>query len=244
MIRRFVFEKYDDKYIPTLGTKISKKDVLYNDKKIEMTMMIWDVIGQQSFKTIHKSAFKGAKGAFMVCDLTRKETFDNLKYWVSSICKVAKEIPFIIIGNKNDLLNKEVEEEMLKNLAEEYGQHYIMTSAKTGENVEKAFNLLGSFIIESKKSINVNLEVEHESEGIEKLQDELIMKFCEFYGNDLDICMPIVRNQYSKCNIDFNNASKDDLVKVSDKFVEILKKYTDEKKAMMAKNSFKNILNR
>ena len=72
LIRRFVFDKYDDKYISTLGTKISKKDVLYNDKKIEMTMMIWDVIGQQSFKSIHKSAFKGAKGAFIVCDLTRK----------------------------------------------------------------------------------------------------------------------------------------------------------------------------
>ena len=76
LIRRFVLENFDDKYIQTLGTKVSKKELSApnvdpsGDMKIDMT--IWDIMGQKGFRELLKEAyFYGAKGILAVCDSTR-----------------------------------------------------------------------------------------------------------------------------------------------------------------------------
>lgn len=169
LIRRFVEDKYEDKYLTTIGTKVSKKRIAVKDPKlddgeIDYTMMVWDIMGQQGFRHLLAEAyFDGAGGAIGVCDITRKETFNELKSWIESIQKICGEIPIILLGNKSDLKDSaqvKAEElrvlamknigsgwnEQWKKMAAEGRGPFLLTSAKTGENVEEAFKRLGEMM--------------------------------------------------------------------------------------------------
>ena len=154
LVRKFVFEMFDDKYISTLGTKISKKQLVYNnlipDCSINLTLLVWDVMGQRDFYKFHDVAFTGCKGGLIISDVTRKETIENCQYWQKSLFKSVGEIPIIILGNKIDLAEKfETEVEFFKNFTTEQKIPNFLTSAKTGENVETAFQLLGKEMIKT-----------------------------------------------------------------------------------------------
>ena len=146
LIRKFVYDVYSDKYIGTLGTKVSKKVVNIGDKQV--TMLIWDLMGEHEFRRIQMTAFKGTQGALIVCDLSRKETLEGFDFWPKSLFEVTGELPIIFLGNKNDLPNKEITESDIKPYAEKYGTEYYLTSAKTGEHVEEAFHNLARKIVE------------------------------------------------------------------------------------------------
>ena len=90
LIRRFVHGKYDDEYISTLGTVVTKKSIETNPKG-NLTMMIWDISGQNEFKRIHNSAFKNAKGGIAVCDITKPETAENLSDWIRTLRDISGE---------------------------------------------------------------------------------------------------------------------------------------------------------
>jgi small GTP-binding protein len=152
MIRKFVYNEFSDKYISTLGTKISKKTMTYenfmNKMDVELNLIIWDVMGQNEYKIFHESACEGSQGALIVCDITRDDTIMNWSFWESSLFKVTGQIPIILIGNKNDLFNKhEYELQILKELSTEFKHPLYLTSARTGENVEQVFNTLGEIIL-------------------------------------------------------------------------------------------------
>ncbi len=146
LIRKYVYDVYSDKYIGTLGTKVSKKVVNIGDKQV--TMLIWDLMGEHEFRRIQMTAFKGTQGALIVCDLTRKETLEGFDFWPENLFSVTGEVPIIFLGNKNDLPNKEISEEDIRRYAEKYGTEYYLTSAKTGEHVEEAFLNLAKKIVE------------------------------------------------------------------------------------------------
>ncbi len=149
LIRRYVLDVFDDKYIDTLGTKVSKKQIILkkDDREINLTLSIWDVLGQQDFKNIQSMAFKGSKGAMFVCDITRKETLDNLRNWHRRVTEVAGNIPFLILANKSDLNEQYTfTEAELKDFAEDLGAPYFLTSAKKGDNVIKSFYKIGDYI--------------------------------------------------------------------------------------------------
>ncbi len=149
-IRRYVLDKFDDKYIVTIGTKLSKKDITYRftDSQILLTLLIWDIIGQKEFKRLHSMYYSGAKGAIVVCDITRKETLESVHGWISSIFKVTGEIPLVIIGNKNDLKDRaELSSDDVQRVASKYDAPFFFTSAKTGENVDQTFKALGKRIL-------------------------------------------------------------------------------------------------
>src|SRR5207249_1578112 len=76
LIRRFVVDKFSDDYITTIGTKVTKKDLRFDqgNRTVDLSMMIWDVLGQKGYKGIQESAFRGARGVILVFDLTRPET--------------------------------------------------------------------------------------------------------------------------------------------------------------------------
>jgi len=142
LVRRFVIDKYDDAYIQTIGAKVMKKNVQIRmgEKAYDVTLMLWDVMGQKHFKIIESVAFQHIAGAFVVCDMTRKTTMENVKYWVDALQNVAGKTPVIILANKVDLSNQaEYEEGDVAKKAAELGAEYYMTSARTGENVERAF---------------------------------------------------------------------------------------------------------
>ena len=148
MIRRYVHDEFDDRYITTLGTKISKK-VLQLDN-VELTFQIWDIIGNINYHKIQSQYYLGSEGAFIIFDVTRRDTFDNIMNWADAFLKVAPKAKFILIANKIDLDATFDYATEMKDLAVVYGGHAFATSAKTGENVEEAFKTLAEALIPKK----------------------------------------------------------------------------------------------
>jgi small GTP-binding protein len=151
LIKKFVYDKFDDKYIMTFGTKVTKKSVCIarGGDDFELTMMIWDILGQRVHDSLHATYYQGAAGALLVCDVTRRETFQGLEEWARVFRNVCPETPIIFLGNKSDLADSaQVTEADLSGLAAKYGTIHYMTSAKTGTHVEDSFLRLGRTIVE------------------------------------------------------------------------------------------------
>ncbi len=156
LIRKYVYDDFDDKYLMTIGTKITKKTMVIKsdpdgpgpDEEINLTIMISDIVGQVEFERIHKQYYRGSKGGLFVCDLTKKDTLERMEWWLNSFKEVAGDVPIILLGNKVDLKDKhEISFEDIAKFAKKFNCPYFLTSAKTGENVERVFQNMGKRVI-------------------------------------------------------------------------------------------------
>ena len=154
LISRFVLDQFDDKYLMTLGTKVSKKTLSLKDSahgNVNLTLMVWDIVGLSGYHSqLHSAHFKGAKGALLVCDVTRFDTYECMSAWAEQIIKASGNIPLVFLGNKSDL-DSQVTREDLEGIAKRYSTEYFLTSAKTGRNVQEAFEALGKRILKAQK---------------------------------------------------------------------------------------------
>ena len=150
LIRRFIHDQFDDRYISTLGAKVSKKELVVgtDGEPIDVDMTIWDIMGEKGFRELLKEAyFHGAQGVLAVCDVTRMETLTDLDEWVAAVVKVTGKIPVEFLANKVDLKEEQVvTAQDLESAAKAHGAPFLFTSAKTGENVEQAFAELAKMI--------------------------------------------------------------------------------------------------
>lgn len=148
LIRRFVSDQFDDKYIVTVGAKVVKRDtVIQRDgRDVRVTLMIWDILGQRMHDSLHAAYYQGGSGALIVCDLTRRETFEHIPAWIDAFRKVAPEACLVLLGNKSDLPGWAVKEEDLGRMGEHYGAPTYLTSAKVGSNVEAAFKKIAELM--------------------------------------------------------------------------------------------------
>ncbi len=151
LIRRFIHDQFDDRYISTLGAKVSKKEVTVpgpNSSEIAIDMTIWDIMGEKGFRELLKEAyFHGAQGILAVCDITRKDTLAELHDWIGAVSKVTGTIPIQFLANKVDLRDQmQVSEDEVRKVAASHSSAYLFTSAKTGEGVEKGFEGLAKMI--------------------------------------------------------------------------------------------------
>ncbi|TFG69611.1 MAG: GTP-binding protein [Methanomassiliicoccus sp.] len=153
MIRRYVLDVFDDKYIATIGTKVTKKEIEAKNAKTgetqKIVLLIWDIMGQPSFREVLREAyFYGAEGALAVCDLTSKESLGELRYWIKAMTSTTGEIPIVFLGNKYDLKDDvRIDSKDLEVFAMKHGAPALLTSAKTGYNVENAFATLVDMIL-------------------------------------------------------------------------------------------------
>ena len=159
MIQKFVHDIFDDKYISTLGTKVTSKEMTIQhpekDATVEMKFMIWDVMGQKDYERFQQRAFTGSQGGLLVCDVTRIETLHNLPDWVTNLFNVTTQIPIIVIGNKNDLLEqKQFDIKDLESYASTFEVPSFLTSAKTGENINEVFILLAQNMIKADSNVS------------------------------------------------------------------------------------------
>ncbi|KAM3514578.1 hypothetical protein MY11210_001813 [Beauveria gryllotalpidicola] len=111
-----------------------------------MKLSLWDTAGQETYKSVTRSYFRGASGALLVFDLSRKQTFDHVTDWLSDLRQIAEpDIVVILVGNKADLVaDDETKRQVSRQQAQEWARgngvlEYVETSAKSGENVESAF---------------------------------------------------------------------------------------------------------
>jgi len=144
-MRRFVENQFSLTYKFTIGVDFLIKKVEFEKGRLAK-LSIWDVGGQERFKSLRRSFYKGTDGALLVFDLSRANTFYKLKDWLTDMSSIIqKKIPIVIIGNKTDLI-PEIGEVINRNEPKQFAEReesiYIETSAKTGDNVEKAFSEL------------------------------------------------------------------------------------------------------
>lgn len=142
LISRFIYKKFPIIYQTTLGVRIDKKTIEINDYTI--SMIIWDIGGEQTQLKVPESYFLGSSGAIYVFDLTRPNHFFQVKKDLDFIKEKLSDVPLILIGNKKDLLKEKELDELKENLPFE---PFLYTSAKTGENVEDIFMEMGKRIL-------------------------------------------------------------------------------------------------
>lgn len=232
LIRKFVTDKFDDKYITTIGTKITKKDLEYDtqDGELVLTLMIWDILGQKGYKSIQASSYRGAEGAMIVCDLTRKETLDSIKeYWIPELQKVAGNVPMIFVGNKCDLIDeRQISEDELKAAAGDYESLSFVSSAKTGENVEMIFRSLGERVVASKvKAERKDVQQQDEITDLTGVTDHIINDFCEAFG-DRETAMAMVRQQFSLAGVDVKAPGKQALLTAVERLADVERGFKDD----------------
>ncbi len=143
MVHRFVEDAFQTDYKSTIGTSIMKKECNFQGLESKVRFVIWDLAGQAQFKRVRQTYLSNAEAGILVFDVTRKETFDKLENWFNEIKEVSTKISLILVGNKIDLEDQRVVSlEQGEEIAKKLNLSYIETSAKTGENINDAFNML------------------------------------------------------------------------------------------------------
>ena len=147
LLLQFTDHKFRYQHELTIGVDFGGKTIQVNNKNIKI--QIWDTAGQEAFQAITRTYYKGAIGALLVYDITRKETFDHIKKWYEEVkLNGSKDVCCILIGNKKDLEEqRQVKYEEGKQLAEEHCLLFLETSAKTAENVEECFKISAERIL-------------------------------------------------------------------------------------------------
>ncbi|MHA2051621.1 MAG: Rab family GTPase [Promethearchaeota archaeon] len=132
----------------TIGVDFYSKTTLFNEKKVKL--QIWDFGGEERFRFLLSQYCKGANGAFFLYDITNERSIDHLPDWTQIVRKNAGDIPIMLIGSKVDLNEFRVvprEDGILA--AKKYNlTSFVELSAKTGKNVEKAFDVMTQILFE------------------------------------------------------------------------------------------------
>ena len=138
LVSQYVHSMFSDKYLSTVGVKISKKELLVDGE--DVTLVLWDMEGRDNYADINVSYLRGSMGIFVVADGTRKETLDSaLALRRLTLDILGESVPTYLLINKSDLAERwEITGSMIAE-AESAGVKTIMTSAKTGQSVNTAF---------------------------------------------------------------------------------------------------------
>ena len=162
IINKYIKNEFREDFYATIGVEFSHKKFVVENRKIKA--QIWDTAGQERYKAITRAYYKGAKGAFIVYDITRKETFDDVDKWRNElISSCNQEITVMLIGNKCDLEDqRQISKEQGEEKAKSFGFSFLETSALSGENLEKGFQMLieeiyQKYKVEQSKSDEINL---------------------------------------------------------------------------------------
>jgi small GTP-binding protein len=153
LIHRFVSGAFDESYIRTLGAVVSKKAVdltSVGGRAVHLDMTILDIMGKRTFLELFQEAyFHGASGILAVADFTRRETLDALVIWIRGVESVSGKLPLVLVVNKADLGDQaEFGAREIEEAAKAFGAGYLLSSAKSGDNVEEAFRRLATLAAE------------------------------------------------------------------------------------------------
>ncbi|OQA19759.1 MAG: Ras family protein [Chloroflexi bacterium ADurb.Bin360] len=151
LIRKYIEGCFDDKYLSTIGVKISRKSVHLEGGAL--SLILWDLAGSEEYNGVQTSYLQGATGGIIVCDLTRAETLDEWRRYTLRLRQVNPQARIILVANKADLVASRVlSDGDLRAAAAACASDgaippYLLTSAKTGENVEAAFLCLAQQLL-------------------------------------------------------------------------------------------------
>lgn len=149
--RRFSGKSFKKSYKATVGVDIHTRAFKYDDLRVRL--QVWDLGGQARFRKILPSYFRGSKGSFLVFDLTRRESLKSIPDWMEKIENRADASTGILVGNKADLKSlRSIDREEAEDMRDQISVNkYIETSAKTNQNIDKAFQSLVKAIVQRMK---------------------------------------------------------------------------------------------
>ena len=151
LIKRYTKNVFGGVYLTTVGMDFQDKIIEIEDKKVRL--QIWDTAGQERFRNVTKSYFQSSQGLVLVYDITDRESFEKLNFWVDNIKNFAPEnAKFILVGNKCDLANeRKVSYEEGENYAKNLNIKFFEASARDGTNVNELFFYLANEIYQDNK---------------------------------------------------------------------------------------------
>jgi small GTP-binding protein len=147
MLLRFADDMFEEDFVSTIGVDFKVKEIMLNGKRVKL--QIWDSAGQERFRNITSSYYRGCAGIIIVYDVTRQDSFEKVTDWIQEVRRFVS-VPLMIVGNKCDLVDKrQVATEAGKELAERQGLIFMETSAKANTNIEAAFHELSVRLIQA-----------------------------------------------------------------------------------------------
>lgn len=146
LVARFVSSVFSDKYLTTVGVKIDKKTLTVAGT--DVTLMLWDIYGEDDFQKLRMSYLRGAAGFLLVVDGTRRATLDIALQVEQTVREQVGALPFILCLNKADVRDQwEIDLDAVQSRVRDQGWVVMETSAKLGAGVEEAFTLLTARLI-------------------------------------------------------------------------------------------------
>jgi small GTP-binding protein len=257
LIRRYVLDQFEESYASTVGSKVRMKELVVKkeEEDVDLTLMIWDLIGREGYHALHARTFVGVHGAILVADLLRKDTLSSLeRYWIPFLFNIVGNVPLVFVCNKSDLKGKfEFELEDMSAMASRYntGLHKFIpgwldssyaTSAKSGSNVEKAFESLGHLVLSNQEiadpitelyqsMLATNMVRSSDKTSAVAAMDAIIVDFCKGF-DDTRLAMPILRQEMARASIDVNNPTKNGVLRIIEYLAEAENEFKDEKTVM------------
>ncbi len=214
MIRRFVVDVFDDRYIATIGTKVTKRDMEYkfSDKTVYLTLMLWDILGQKDYKKIRAQSMTGSHGMIIAADMTRPETVKSAEeFWYEEVVTSLGNVPIVLVGNKTDMAEGDCEAcRELTAFGRRIETPVLFCSAKTGENVEEAFRKIGEMMVSGDFGPKAEPE-EGECGSLAQAVDEIVNDFCEQYG-DVAKAMEVIEREFKRAEVNIQKPVKEALL--------------------------------
>jgi len=161
-LSRFIDDSFTATYFPTVGLDVKVKIINFQNKNVKL--QIWDTAGEERFRTVTKTYYKGSHGIILMYDVTDQNSFKNIRNWMKQIeANADKSVRKVLVGHKCDEPNRVVTEEEGKKFAEEFNMGFFESSAKSNKNVNEVFYYLV-------KEIFIEKGIFEDEEGI-KLSD-------------------------------------------------------------------------
>jgi small GTP-binding protein len=151
LVRRAVEGRFDDKYLSTIGVKVDRRvqQVMGPEGPVVLSVMLWDLAGGPDLAPVAPSYLRGASGALIVCDLTRPESLAGTGVYAERFLAANPGAPWILVANKADLITaRQLSDGELAEAAAVHGVPLLLTSAKSGDQVEELFQQLGLLLIQ------------------------------------------------------------------------------------------------
>jgi small GTP-binding protein len=153
LLRRYVSGVFDESTIQTVGVDFFLKEMAINDLNASCTLQLWDLGGQERFRHILENFVMGARGALLLFDLTHMPKIEGILNWVNIVRAHDLNLPILFIGTKLDLEDAiAVDDEIALDIQSTFNMiDFIKTSAKTGHNIELAFEKISKYLIQKFK---------------------------------------------------------------------------------------------
>mmetsp|Transcript_35274 Transcript_35274/g.94471 ORF Transcript_35274/g.94471 Transcript_35274/m.94471 type:complete len:179 (-) Transcript_35274:110-646(-) len=148
LMLQFIDKRFQPVHDLTIGIEYGQRNVTVKGRSVNL--QIYDTAGQENFRSIIRAYYRGAAGGLLVFDITKRKSFNQIEDWLAEVKRSANpNIVLILVGNKADIASQRtVSEEEARSVAKRHGLVYIEASAKTGLNVDAAFERVAEGIID------------------------------------------------------------------------------------------------